>query len=367
MSQSTIRVPEPHQKSELSAMPLADLHRHLGARFEPYRGVDSPAFYSSRKEEYEGLRHGCALVDRSWVSRLEMVGEDRVRFLNGLVTCDVKGLEVGQTVYGFVTNPKGRILADVGVAALDDRLWLELAPGTGEQIASHLSKYVIIDRVEILRLDRIPLSLYGPRAGEFLAGLTTLPEERRHHHQVEICGTAARLVCEPDVGAATYSLWAPTADAGALFEELLRQGAELDLRPVGHHAIERLRIEESRSLFGRDFGPDNFPQETGIPNAVSYDKGCYLGQEVVARIHYRGGVNRHLRGLIFTGERDAEEIVGRRVLVEGREAGIVTSASESGDRCLGLAMLHKRAEPGARVEVEGYLTAKVVALPFAAA
>ncbi len=352
--------------------PLADLHRRLGARFETCCGVESPALYSSEKEEYAVLRQGCGLVERPWRSHLEMFGEDRVRFLNGLVTCDVKGLEPGDGTYGFFTSVKGRILADLTVLALDDRLRLELPGGREGEIRAHLEKYVIVDRVEVRPAgETVALSLIGPTAAEVLAvaGCGEPPAAPHRHAPAEIFGTRVRAVHGPDLGVPVWTLEVAAAEAAALCDEILgvRGSAAPGPRPVGHRALERLRIEAGRPLFGRDFGGDNFPQETGLEEeAVSYTKGCYLGQEVVARIHYRGGVNRHLRGLVFAEEDPpTAELVGQPVLSQGREAGVVTSAAESADGPLGLAILHQRAEPGGSVEIADG-SAEVVALPFAA-
>jgi len=349
-------------------LPFADLHRRLGARFAVYRGFDSPASYATVDEEYEALRHGCALVDRGWVTGLEMLGEDRSRFLNGLVTCEVKGLEPGHGRYGFLTDVKGRILADVTVLALSDRLWLELPAGKAEEIGAHLRKFVIVDRVEIQTLDPAPLSLVGPRSEELLEGLlgdgADRPREVRDHVAAELSGTAVRLVRDPDLGAPAWTLWVPPESFASVLESLLERG-DAGVRPVGFEALERLRVEEGRPLSGVDYGAESFPQETGDESAVSYTKGCYLGQEVVARIHYRGGVKRQLRGLLFAGDRPAAEHRGRGVLHGQRPAGTVTSTADAADgRRLGLAMLHKRVEPGMTVEIEDGGTAEVVALPF---
>lgn len=348
---------------------LASTHDRLGATFAPYRGVEAVADYGDAADEHRALREACGVIDRSWTGRLEMRGEDRARFLGGLVTCDVTSLAPGEGAYGFLTTVKGRVMADVTVLALDDRLWLELPPGSSDAIGEHLGKYVIVDRVEIAPLAQVPLTLIGPRAAEVLA-TAELPEGLHEHRALTLDDVETRVVREPPLGgseSASWSLWVAGEHAAALFEHLLQRGAGHGLRPVGHRAFDRWRIESGRPLFGVDFGPDNFPQETGLEEqAVSYTKGCYLGQEVVARIHYRGGVNRHLRGLIFDDGRPVDERVGVAVVADDREAGTVTSAAEAADgRRLGLAILHRRAEPDATVTLAGGGTARVVELPFA--
>ena len=335
-----------------------------------YRGFEAPAAYTDEAREYTVLVRGCGLVDRPWMTRIEMLGEDRRRFLQGLLTCDVQGLEPGDGAYGFVTNVKGRVMADVVVLALEDRLWLVLPAAAGEEISEHLRKYVIVDRVEISVSDDVPLTLIGPRSEESLAWAGELPERVFGHRSVSMAGADLRLVREPPLETARaqaprWTLWLPVDHAEAIVEQLLQDGSARGLAPVGARALDRLRVEAGQPLFGVDFGRDNFPQETGLEEqAVSYSKGCYLGQEVVARIHYRGGVNRHLRGLTFA-DRAPDDLLGRPVLAGGREAGRVTSAAtvEDGSR-IGLSILHRRAAPGEEVEIEGAGPARVVELPF---
>lgn len=359
-------------------MELNDLHRRLGANMTPYRGAEAVADYGDLGAESEALRSACGLIERSWASGIEILGEDRARFLSGYITCDVKDLAPGDGAYGFITNVKGRVLADPVVLALDDRLMLELPPGQIEEVSQHLSKYVIVDRVEIRPLDDlVALSLIGPRSAEVLGTSAELLAEAAFSHGVaEDLGPGVRLVREPafevrGLEIPAWTIWVPAGGARACVETLLESKAG-GLVPVGHRAFDGLRVEVGRPLFGLDFDGDNFPQETGLEDrTVSYTKGCYLGQEVVARIHYRGGVNRHLRGLIFdddaTGRDNEEGPVGRAVLVAGREAGTVTSAATlGGGRRLGLAILHRKAEPGADVEIAGSGPARVVALPFPA-
>jgi aminomethyltransferase len=343
-------------------LPLARLHRRLGGRLAPFAGALAPADYGDPAREHAALREGCGLADRSWVARRELLGADRRRFLNGKITCDVQDLAPGAGAYGFVTNAQGRILADAVVLALEDRFRLELPPGRGEAIAEHLGRYVLADRVEVMpAADLLPLSLVGPRAEELLRPLTALPAEVWSHARASILGTEVTLVRQGRLGAPAFTLWVAASVAAALAEGLVERGAV----PVGTAALEALRVEAGQPRFGLDFGPENFPQETGIEEAVSFTKGCYLGQEVVARIHYRGAVQRRLVGLRFAAEEPPPH--GAKLLHDGREAGAVGSALRSPalGRAIGLAILHQRAgEPGTRVEVEGGGTAEVQPLPF---
>jgi folate-binding protein YgfZ len=325
--------------------------------------------------EYEALRHGCGLADRSGAGRLEMLGADRQRFLNAYVTCDVKGLAAGQGSYGFFTGPQGRILADVVVLAHADRLWLELPPGQEEPIAGHLKKYLIADRVEMRQLaDMVPLTLAGPGAAAAVAALAgkapgddLVPAAPWSHVRLMVAGVEVTVQRGGRMGVPALTLWVSGSLAQPLREEILGQ-AGLGVRSVSGEALEVVRTEAGVPRYGHDFGPQNFPQETGAEEeAVSYTKGCYLGQEVVARIHYRGGVQKTLCGLVFDGE--AVPGSGTALLYEGREAGTLGTAVHSLalDRPIGLAILHRRAAgPGSRLELAGGGGAEVRPLPLAA-
>ena len=333
-------------------LPLARFHERLGAAFEAVDGVLVPARYRSVAEEYRALREGCGLTDRSWTGRLEILGADRHRFLNAYVTCDVQTLEPGEGAYGFLTNPQGRILADVVVLAHEDRLWLQLPPGREEAMANHLRKYILADRVEVRGLpDMLPWSLVGPRTAEALGAAGLPPPGDWRHVRSMVHGTEVELQRTGRLGAEAYTLWVSASIARHLAAQLLENPA---VTLAGFEAMEILRAEAGIPRCGQDFGPENFPQETGAEEAVSFTKGCYLGQEVVARIHYRGGVQKALRGLDF--DSGAAPRPGARLLFEGREVGTATTVVESlaRGRPVGLAIVHRRgAEPGTRLDVEG--------------
>jgi folate-binding protein YgfZ len=324
--------------------------------------------------DYEALRHGCGLADRSAGGRLAMTGADRQRFLNGQVTCDVKALASGDGAYGFFTSPQGKVLADVVVLVQEEAIWLELPAGREAAIAEQLRKYIIVDRVEVQPLAgyRV-LTLAGPRATETLRALAPdlaeLPARAGSHLPLAELGGGVVLVRQAGLGASAWSLWTP-AD---LTEELtVRLLALPGVRPVGPRALEVVRAEAGIPLYGQDFGGENFPQETGLEErAVSYTKGCYLGQEVVARIHFRGGVHKGLGGLVFPAG-TALPAAGARLLYEEKEVGTLTTAvlSPALGRPIGLAILNRKAlTPGTRLELgteegNGGGPAEVHPLPF---
>lgn len=349
--------------ADIARLPLRRFHRRLGGQLGSIEGVEVVAGYGRDEEELRALTNGVALVDRSWIGRREILGADRQRFLHGLVTCDVKALTPGGGAYGFVPSPQGKVLADVLVLALEDRLWLELPMGMGRAIGDHFKKYLLADRVELLPLaDMLPLSLVGPKTAQVLSGETSLPVAPWSHFRAEIAGVEVELVRGRLAGQPAFTLWVSASVAEPLLEALLARGG---IVPAGRDAFERARVLAGLPAFGTDFGPEHFPQETGLESwAVSYTKGCYLGQEVIARIHYRGKAQRQARRLAFA-EGDAPHL-GARLTLRDEEVGRVTSlaVSAGGGPAVGIAVLHRKGyETGTRLEVEGGGDAEVLALP----
>jgi aminomethyltransferase len=347
------------------ALPLELWHRARGARLAERRGHLLPLDYGDPAGEAHALREGCGLLDRSEIARLEVIGADRQRFLNGLVTVDVPKLRAGTGVYGFVTGPKGQVLAEVVVHCLSDRLWLELPPGREGELRRHLQKYVVADRVEVLSLvEMLPLTLVGPECEAALSRSgVAAPDQPWGNARAELSGTEVELSRHERLGAPAVTVWAASAIAVDLAQWLV---AELGAVPVGDAAAEALRVEAGVACWGVDFGEDNLPQEMEIEGAVDYRKGCYLGQEVIARLHYRGQAPRLLRSLVLPPSPALRP--GLEISFEGRAAGRLTSVTVAsrGDRAVGLAVLQRRAcEGGTRVELEGGIPG-LVCLPGAA-
>ena len=347
------------------AIPLQTLHHDLGAEWGAEAGRPVALRYGRIAAEHAAIVGGAAVAHRAWVDVLEVAGADRRRFLHGLVTCDVKELPVGRSAYGFVTTVQGRVFAEVVVLAREETLLLELPCGRGEAIAEHLRKYVIADQVEIaVRRDLVPITLFGAEA-EAAVGARHAAPEPASVAAVTLFELPALADRRRIWGEEALTLWVAAADADAFFQRLVEAGRCVGLLPVGLAALDLRRVERGVARFGRDFGPEHFPQETGRDEeAVSYTKGCYLGQEVIARIHYRGQVNRVLRGLRLGGEPPAD---GTAVLHEERPLGVLSSAvaSPAVGGTIALAILHRRgAEPGTAVQIATGGEAQVTALPF---
>jgi folate-binding protein YgfZ len=305
---------------------------------------------------YAALVSGAAIIDHPQQEWLVASGEDRHRFVNGLVTCDVRELESGSGAYGFFTSAQGRVLADVVVTATEQALILDLPAGGARLIADHMLRYKVADRVEINEEEGWDQFIVaGPRSASLLeevSGQSVAGDDwgRREadgvaFHGDRRLGVEATRVVGPR---ATLATLAGSLEAGGA----VRAGAA-DLAAV--------RIERGKPWFGVDFSADNFPQESGLESeTVSYTKGCYLGQEIVARIHYRGGVNRRILGLL-----SSEPIAVGGDLFAGDECvGKITSTARSSalGGYIALAMVHRKADGTVRL-ADG-TTLALVELPF---
>ena len=325
-----------------------------------------PASYGDPRAEASVIRGGCALWDGSAAGRLEMLGDDRHRFLNGLITADVLEIAPGESCYGLFTSVKGRVLADVSVLVHGDRLWLRLPPDRAAELREHMEQYVITDRVEIRSLAGMaPLVLLGPQAEARLAswrdGGASLPVQPGRHCKISMFGTEVCVLREERLGVAGFSLWV-SASILADFAAGLLESPEAPV-PVGLAAVDSVRVEAGIPRFGLDFGEETFPQEGGVDDAVSYEKGCFLGQEVVARIHFRGGVHRTLRGLRFGAESPAADEV---LVLDSRQVGRITSRGRaaSGESIALALVANEVAAPGTELETAGGRVGRVVELPF---
>lgn len=292
------------------------------------------------------------LVDRSERGRLTVAGPDRAAWLNRLLTNDLAALRPGRGCRALLLTVKGKLAADLRVGALADRLWLDTAFDTGDSLLAFLrGRKLFGDRVELAdaRGDWVQLGVHGGAAAQL--GLPELPL-----YGIDSWGD--RVVLRHDeLGLPGYDVFAPLAAGESLWREWAAQ-----VRPFGWRAAELLRLEHGRPRWGAELTPDVFPAEAELEEALSHTKGCYLGQEFVARLRDRGHVNRCLRPLRVTG--DVVPTRGAELTADGKPAGMVTSAVWSPRLgVVGLGYVRTAfAEPGARLSVGG-ATAVVGAWP----
>jgi folate-binding protein YgfZ len=305
--------------------------------------------------QYRQLREECGLLDRSERGMLVARGPDAAEFLHGQLTNEVEALAPGEGCYAALLDRKGHIQSDMRVLRLAaEEIWLDLEPAAREAVLRHLTMYKIGREVEVddLSGERAILSLIGPRAVE-VAGTAPLPEHAVEATRIE--GVEC-LAVGTDGG---VDLIAAAADAARLREALLDAGAV----EVGAEAAEIARIESGRPRFGSEMSSETMPAEAGIvERAVSFEKGCYIGQEPVARLHYKGRPNRHLRGLRLSGRAERGEALRLGEREVGRLGAVAVSPAHG---TIALAIVRREAEPGTELAVgEGGVTATVVELPF---
>jgi hypothetical protein len=318
---------------------------------------------------YDALDAGAALFDRSDRVRLEVAGPDRAKFLHNLTTNDVKRLAAGRGHEAFVTSPQGKTLAYVALLACDDKVLLRSDPGTLAAFRPHLEKYGLFDDVALDDAGprTFEFHLAGPGADDLLRPLVgDLPGADDLSHVAARLGDAeVRIVRESPTGRPGLTLIGP-AEAGDAVAGRLRDAGAV----VGDAStFEAARIEAGTPTYGRDVAPENLPQEVGRDaRAINFVKGCYLGQETVARIDALGHVNKHLKGLAFPP--GPVPPAGSPVeTAEGKAVGHVTSsaASPGWSRPVALAYLRTAvAEPGTEVVVrfgEETVTGIVADLP----
>lgn len=306
--------------------------------------------------QYRQLREECGLVDRSERGKLVVSGPEAADYLQGQLTNDVEAIEPGEGVYAALLDRKGHMQTDMRVLRPGEGpdLWLDTEPEGLEATRRHLGMYKIGRAVEVddATAERALLALIGPRAVE-IAGGAPLPENSCE--EVTIGGAECLAVGTVE----GIDVFAPATERDRVREALLSAGAV----EVAPEAAEILRIEAGRPRFGAEMGTETMPAEAGIVEAaVSFTKGCYIGQETVARLHYKGRPNRHLRGLKLR----APGRPGEALLLGEKEVGTLGSAAVSpAFGPIGMAILRREAEPGATLAVgEDGVTAEVVALPF---
>lgn len=358
---------------ELSLHPF---HQAAGARFMDINGCEVPANYGDTPAEYRVLRESAGILDLSFRSRLCLTGADRARFLNGQVTNNIKDLQPGQGCYAALVNAKGRLQSDLNIYCLPDELLLDFEPGLNGLIEERFNQFIIADDVQVVDVAALYglWSVQGPRAAEVvttLAGLTEPPANGRFTPVTS--ATFGEIYCmnQPRGPVAGFDLFAPIASMSPLADALSSAAGKLGGRLCGWDALEMARIEAGIPRFGVDMDDTNLAPETGIEErAISYTKGCYVGQEVIARIRTYGHVAKALRGLGLPDDLRSLPKRGEKLYHAGREVGYVTSALASPRLGRNIALGYVRREcyqPGTVLELStptGVVPVHVVALPF---
>jgi folate-binding protein YgfZ len=308
----------------------------------PYRGVLTPIELDARPQEIEALRSGCALHDQGWQRRVAVRGRDRFRWLSGMVTNMVKELSPDAGAWNLVLNAQGRIQGDLTVWRDADDLELEIEAAQYDKILAHLNHFIIMDDVDLVPLQGEAIGVTGPKASQVLRDLG-LPVLNDSLTQTRAEWNGVQLLIRREYGvlADHYTLWIDADHTPALWEALVSAAA----KPAGSAALEAFRIAEGIPVYGTDIADRDLPQETSQLRTLHFNKGCYLGQEIVERIRSRGNVHRHLRSLELDGRVPPS---GTKLTLDNTEVGHITSASElplsGGTRVFALGMIRAEAD-----------------------
>ena len=309
-------------------------------------------------DKFTSLTESAGLLDLSNRSRLCLLGADRVNFLHGQVTNDINGLAENSGCYAALVNAKGKMESDMFVYRLEEELLLDFEPNLTEPVQSRLKKFIITEDVEVVNV--APhfglLSIQGPEAIEVLEALKLpVPQENYTLAKTE---EEIYIINQPRLGTIGFDLFVPVDSLGELKSRLAEY-----VPLCGEAAFDHARILGTIPRFGQDITESNLAPEGGIePRAISYAKGCYIGQEIIARIRTYGKVNRILRGLSL----DGVAVEGDEIFSGDKKVGVLSSVTTEPN--VALAIIHRDAiEPSTSLRVNtknGNVTAKVATLPF---
>lgn len=354
--------------SEIVRSPLADYHLSQGATLGEYAGALVPARFSELHLEYQAVRNAAGLFDFSFRAKMAVKAEDRTRFMQGMVTNDVQKLASGQGCYALMLDAHGHIQADMRIYCAADRLLIDTDASLRDKVIQTLDRYIFMDQVELEPLALFALSFQGPRSRPLLEKTLhiDLPAMNEHDHfSTNYAGFPARVVRASSTGEEGYEVWVGAKGMMGVWGAACGQAPTYDMLSCGFETLETLRIETGITRYGQDLDEDTLPLEAGLFNALSFTKGCYVGQEIVERSRSRGHVNWKLVGLLLHAA--PPPIPGEKLVSEGKEVGEITSASASPSlgRAIALAYVRREfSEPGSKLALASGRAAEVTPLPF---
>jgi folate-binding protein YgfZ len=354
--------------------PLLALHKSASAEIGEYFGTLLPARFGDFGAEYRAIRRAVGLADSNFRVFFSLSGPDRQRYLNAVLTSNVRDLEAGQGATGLLLTPQGHILAEVETLALAGSILASSHAMVSDRTFSTLDKFIIMDDVtlEDVTSSTGTLDLLGPHAAELISELaqvdiSAMPKSA--HVEAKIGSIPCRIVRHTWVGHPAAMLVVPREQLSPLWQELERHVRARGGATVGMEALNSIRLESGLAWFGHDYDDKNIPHEAGLEQShINYEKGCYTGQEIVERVRSRGHANRRLTGLqFFAGNAPAP---GTKLFLPGNppgnEAGHVTSAGFSPllGHLIGLAYVRREhSTTGTRLDASG-TAAEVISLPL---
>jgi folate-binding protein YgfZ len=314
-------------------------------------GCALPDDFGDAAAEFRSARESVVLIDKNYRAYISLTGPDRVRYLNAILTSNVKDLPVGQGNVSLLLNPQGHILAEIETYAFADKLFCVSYAMIRERLIEVLDKFIIMDDVTLAdETHRFgTLALEGPKAAALvreLSGVDLASLGELTSTDAVVDAIPCRIVRRSPGGIAGAEFVVQTENLAALWEVLLAAARRHGGGPMGYTALSGLRLAQGVPWFGYDFGEKQIPHEAGLQDShISYTKGCYTGQEIVERVRSRGQVNRQRVSLVFAGEAVPE--AGTPLTVDGKEVGFVTRAAKAWDavppRVLGMGYVRREA------------------------
>jgi folate-binding protein YgfZ len=340
-------------------------------------GVDLTGNYGDVHAEHQALWESVGVLDLSFRGRLCLAGADRVRFLHGQVSNDVKALRVGEGCYAALITAKGKMQSDMNIYCLPEELLLDFEPGLTAIVSERLQKYVIADDVQII--DVAPnyglLNVQGPKAELVIRAvgigddLPAKPFEFVRKPETDF--GEIHVMNQPRLGTSGFDLLAATDQVNALKKKLVRAANSVGGCECGSEAFEMARVEAGIPRFGADMDETINPLEAGLETrAISFNKGCYIGQEVISRIRTYSEVAKALRGLRLVDDLKNLPKKGDKLFHDGKEAGFVSSATASPKLKANIALGYVKREvnqPGTELILrmaDGESCVRIVELPF---
>ena len=323
-----------------------------------YCGATTAARFTDPQAELAVLRNGCGVYDLGYRAKISLTGNDRVRWLNGMVTNNIRDLAAGRRTYSFLLNPQGHILGDLYAYNRGDSIVVDTDRRQVEKMMATFDHYIIMDDVVVANLSEelTSLGIAGPRSREvLLAAGIQIPETAPLQIFDATCTcdcacTKCTVVCGEDASHVSYELWFAPTDVRKTWDALVAHGA----MPVGYEALELQRILSGIPLYGVDIRERDLPQETEQARALNFNKGCYVGQEIVERIRSRGMVHRKFSA--FMAEVDMKMAPGDKVNIGDKEVGEITSVAHfpNANRAVALGYIRREmGTPGREVTIGG--------------
>jgi folate-binding protein YgfZ len=326
----------------------------------------SPSDFGDVRDEFQALISGSGVYDLCSRAKISLTGGDRVRWLNGMVTNNIRDLAPAHGVYAFLLNPQGRILGDLYAYNRGESILVDTDQSQLEKILAVFDKYIIMDDVEVSNVSGqlVTIGIAGPnvRASLRAAGFEVPALEPLEFAQLAWRQIGVTIVRSDNQRVESFELWLAPENVEQVRKALVNAGA----KPVGMAALELLRIAAGVPRYGADIRERDLPQETEQERALNFTKGCYVGQEIVERIRSRGQVHRKFAGFEVHGELPAP---GSKIHADGKDVGEITSVASlplaSGDRRVALGYIRREAAMPGRLIEAGGSEARVANLPFA--